>query len=96
MEPSEFGEWGKEYNFGSAKSFCDLLHIQIEVRCSKAGVVGERKRSKSFVLAWKNSGLPPPPEIWMNKAEKGTPSLYTLLCLQAQFHNCSRQVKSAI
>lgn len=52
MEPSEFGEWGKEYNFGSAKSFCDLLHIQIEVRCSKAGVVGERKRSKSFVLAW--------------------------------------------
>lgn len=67
MEPSEFGEWGKEYNFGSAKSFCDLLHIQIEVRCSKAGVVGERKRSKSFVLAWKNSGLPPPPPRNMNE-----------------------------
>lgn len=56
MELSEFGERGKEYNLGSAKSFCELLHNQIGVRCSKAGTV----RSKSFVLAWRNSGFTPP------------------------------------
>lgn len=103
MEQSEFGEGCREYNFGRAKSFCELLHGQIVTFffffLKKKGGCGGRKRFYQEVkelFSLKDFRIVFPPEIGVNEGEKGTPMLLTLLWLQAEFRNCSRQVQSAI
>lgn len=91
MELSEFGEWGKDRNIGIAKSFCELCV------CLKGGAEGEQAvlRRPAVLFSLKDFQFPPS-EAWMNKAEKGTPRLFTPLWLQAEFCGSSRPVKSAI
>lgn len=91
MELSEFEEWGKDRNIGIDKSFCELCV------CLKGGAEGEQAvpRGPAVLFSLKDFQFPPS-EAWMNKAEKGTPRLFTPLWLQAEFRGSSRPVKSAI
>lgn len=80
MEPSEFGEWGKDHNIGIAKTFCELCV------CLKGSVEGEQAvpRGQAVLFSLKDFQFPLS-EAWMNKAEKGTPRLFTPLWLQHNF-----------
>lgn len=63
----------------------------------KGGVEGEQAvpRGQAVLFSLKDFQFPPS-EAWMNKAEKGTPRLFTPLWLQAEFHGSSRPVKSVV